>query len=390
MQRRVRDPVQHRLRGAGAALQEGWSEAEVCAEKLPLRGGLCAECPGGSHCGSIGKKSSIWKKSTIGKKRAKMGNLHDFSIFVPLYKSLLMIMSSSSDMSRNRSGREKSSGKSTSSGRSGSRSRLAAGVAKWLTTSGRKWYQNWILKNIVVAGGSMVLLCVVLVWLSGLWTRHGSEFALPDFCGSTISEAQELAQANELKLDVTDSVYLPHIKAGLVLKQNPDAGSNVKRGRRILLSINSLKPKMVEMPLVTGYFLREASFALERNSLRVGKLIYVEDIASNNVLRQLYKGREIKAGTKIASQSEIDLEVGIATTDNTTFIPNLEGMPYSIVKEILTDNSLNLGKAVFNKGIKNYMDSLNAVVYKQIPQPVDTPVILGTSVTLYFKAVDKK
>lgn len=304
-----------------------------------------------------------------------------------------MIMGSSSDMSRNssgRSGREKSSGKSTSSGKSGSKSRLAAGVAKWLTTSGRKWYQNWILKNIVVAGGSMVLLCVVLVWLSGLWTRHGSEFALPDFCGSTIAEAQELAQANELKLDVTDSVYLPHIKAGLVLKQNPDAGSNVKRGRRILLSINSLKPKMVEMPLVTGYFLREASFALERNSLRVGKLIYVEDIASNNVLRQLYKGREIKAGTKIASQSEIDLEVGIATTDNTTFIPNLEGMPYSIVKEILTDNSLNLGKAVFNKGIKNYMDSLNAVVYKQIPQPVDTPVILGTSVTLYFKSVDKK
>ena len=379
VQHRVRDPVQHRLRGAIAALQEGWNEAEVCAEKLPLRGGLCTECPGGSHCGSIGKK------------RAKMGNLHDFSIFVPLYKSLLMIMGSSSDMSRNssgRSGREKSSGKSTS--KSSGRSRLAAGVAKWLTTSGRKWYQNWILKNIVVAGGSMVLLCVVLVWLSGLWTRHGSEFALPDFCGSTIAEAQELAQANELKLDVTDSVYLPHIKAGLVLKQNPDAGSNVKRGRRILLSINSLKPKMVEMPLVTGYFLREASFALERNSLRVGKLIYVEDIASNNVLRQLYKGREIKAGTKIASQSEIDLEVGIATTDNTTFIPNLEGMPYSIVKEILTDNSLNLGKAIFNKGIKNYMDSLNAVVYKQIPQPVDTPVILGTSVTLYFKSVDKK
>ena len=76
VQRRVKDPVQHRLRGAGAALQEGWSEAEVCAEKLPLRGGLCAECPGGSHSGSIGKKSIIGKKSTIGKKRAKMGNLH--------------------------------------------------------------------------------------------------------------------------------------------------------------------------------------------------------------------------------------------------------------------------------------------------------------------------
>ena len=73
---------------AQRALREGWSEAEVCAEKLPFRGGLCTECPGGSHCGSIGKKSTIGKKSsigkkstirkksTIGKKRAKMGNLH--------------------------------------------------------------------------------------------------------------------------------------------------------------------------------------------------------------------------------------------------------------------------------------------------------------------------
>ena len=40
---------------ASEALREGWSEAEVCAEKLPLRGGLCTECPAGSRCGSIWK-----------------------------------------------------------------------------------------------------------------------------------------------------------------------------------------------------------------------------------------------------------------------------------------------------------------------------------------------
>ena len=28
---------------ASGALREGWSEAEVCAEELPLRGGLCRE-----------------------------------------------------------------------------------------------------------------------------------------------------------------------------------------------------------------------------------------------------------------------------------------------------------------------------------------------------------
>ena len=42
----------HRKRSAAG----GWSEAEVCAEELPLRGGLRSECPGESPCGSIGKK----------------------------------------------------------------------------------------------------------------------------------------------------------------------------------------------------------------------------------------------------------------------------------------------------------------------------------------------
>ena len=38
---------------ASGALREGWSEAEVCAEKLPLRGGPCMEdnaAASGSSC----------------------------------------------------------------------------------------------------------------------------------------------------------------------------------------------------------------------------------------------------------------------------------------------------------------------------------------------------
>ena len=45
----------HRKRSAAG----GWSEAEVCAEELPLRGGLRSECPGESPCGSIGKQLRV-------------------------------------------------------------------------------------------------------------------------------------------------------------------------------------------------------------------------------------------------------------------------------------------------------------------------------------------
>lgn len=281
--------------------------------------------------------------------------------------------------------KDRSKKENSAKGSSAKGTGAAQRFAKWITKSGKKWYQNWIIKNLVVAGVSMILLCVLLFYLAGLWTRHGSEFQVPDFNGTLIWEAEALADSAGLRLDVTDSVYLPHIKAGLILKQSPAPGSKVKRGRRILISINSLQPKMVEMPLVTGFFLREASSVLESNSLKVGKLIYEEDIASNNVLDQLYNGKSIRAGAKIKSQSEIDLKLGIASTDNTTFVPNMEGLPYSVVKRVLTDNSLNLGKTHFRKEIKTYSDSLNATVYKQEPMPADTAVTLGTYVTLYLK-----
>ena len=47
----------HRKRSAAG----GWSEAAVCAEELPLRGGLRSECPAGSPCGSIGKQLRVSK-----------------------------------------------------------------------------------------------------------------------------------------------------------------------------------------------------------------------------------------------------------------------------------------------------------------------------------------
>ena len=84
----------------------------------------------------------------------------------------------------------------------------------------------------------------------------------------------------------------------------------VKKNRRILLTINGLSPKMVPMPYLEGYSLRQAQTELEAAQLVLGKLVYVEDIANNNVIKQFYKGRRIKPGTLIPAESEISLEVG--------------------------------------------------------------------------------
>lgn len=171
---------------------------------------------------------------------------------------------------------------------------------------------------------------------------------------------------------------------GLVFSQLPTAGSKVKQGRRIQLTINSIKPKQVKMPDLVGFSMRQAKAELQAKGLLLGRLRYTEDIATNNVLKQLYKGREIKAGRNIDSGSEIDLIIGLGE-DNETFIPDVVGMKFMRAVDAVHDNSLNVSRLRFDKNIRTYSDSLNAVVYKQVPEPTEhMPVLMGSEITLYL------
>ena len=97
-------------------------------------------------------------------------------------------------------------------------------------------------------------------------------------------------------------------------------------------------------------------------------------MATNNVVGQQYKGRDIEFGTEIVCESEIDLKVGVNPDEDMTYLPNLLGIPYPLVKNYLIDNSLNLDKAIFDATVKDFKDSLAAVVYRQIPDARDTTV----------------
>lgn len=258
-------------------------------------------------------------------------------------------------------------------------------IKQWLMTSGGKWYNSWFLKNIYCAGALILVLVLVFSLLLGVVTRHNQEIIVPEFTNTIINDANLLAKRSHLKLAIIDSIFIPRVAPGLVLKQSPRAGNKVKKNRRILITINSESPKMVKMPALVGYFLRQAHSQLTTSSLRVGKLIYVPDIASNNVLSQLYNGKPIESGASIPSESEIDLKLGLGSDDNTTYIPDLSNVTYSSVKAILVDNSLNIGRAIFDRTIESYTDSIEAVIYKQVPEASTKPVPLGTSVTIYLK-----
>ena len=159
----------------------------------------------------------------------------------------------------------------------------------------------------------------------------------------------------------------------------------MKNGRRVVLTINAVNAKKVTMPNLVGLSLRQAKAELMSRGLVLNRLVYVKDMATNNVLKQIRGAREIEPGTMIDSESKIDLVLGLNDIDNRTYVPDVTGLKNLSAVEALYDHSLNIKDLKFDETVKDYDDSLNAMVYRQMPEPSDSvSVAMGDEVMLYM------
>ena len=226
---------------------------------------------------------------------------------------------------------------------------------------------RWIWKNILLGVAFVMVLGLLAAWSLGLITRHGQVVKTPDFANLSVPQAKELASRSHVSVKVVDSVFVRRLAGGVVYRQQPKAGATVKKGRSIFLTINSVVPRKVVMPNLFGYSVTEARAELRNRGLNLGRLNYIKDIATNNVLGQSCEGLEVAAGDLVVSGSVIDLIVGVGDQDNQTTVPKLTGMKYVNAVDAIQERFLNVGKITFDPEIKTYADSMNAGVYKQDP-----------------------
>jgi len=247
---------------------------------------------------------------------------------------------------------------------------------------------NWIIKNLLLAAGILVALLIVSSLGLNILTRHNKTVTVPDFTNMTVREAASAAAKNDLKVKVTDSVFIRRLASGAVYRQSPKAGDKAKKGRHVFLTINSVVPQKIAMPNLIGYSFLEAKAELVNHGLSLGRLQYVQDMATNNVLEQKCGGRTIKPGNLIVKGSEIDLVLGLNPASGKTTVPKVTGMKYVRAVDTIHDSFLNVGKAVFDKDIKSYRDSVNAVVYKQ--EALGASRTMGTTVALWLTLDESK
>lgn len=254
----------------------------------------------------------------------------------------------------------------------------------------RKLWNNYVVRNLILAAGAVLILVFLASLALKVITRHNRYKEVPEFVGVNIYDAQKMARKANLNIEINDSLFVPIYEPGMVLEQNPEAGTNVKSGRNIFVTINSFTQKKVEIPYVKGFSLRQAKNILETAGLEIEKIVYVNDMATNYVLEQSYNGKVIRKDTKMSIEmgSGITLTVGRSHSTRPIGMPRVVGLSLRDAKSRLWENGFNVGKITYDEGIE-LIDQRSAKVYEQsVPQGRNTT--LGTSVALKLTLDDKK
>lgn len=251
-----------------------------------------------------------------------------------------------------------------------------------MSDTGQSFFRSKIfLRNLLIS----IVVYVAIIWLTlrfiSNYTLHGKTVVVPAVIGLTIDQAAGKINELELNYMIIDSVFAPEKKRGTIIDQNPLPGNQVKRSRKIYLTMNAFNPPKVTVPLLKDVSLRQAQSILVSYGLKVGRIEYVPDFAKDAVLRAKYKGRVVEKGFSVVHGESIDLVVGEGLSGEKIPLPNLLGLTLRECRKKLEEVQLNLGAAVFD----NEDDSLSARVYRQLPSWMpDAEIAKGAPVDLFL------
>lgn len=166
---------------------------------------------------------------------------------------------------------------------------------------------NFIL--IIITG--LILLWAVLIFLD-YWTFHGETAIVPEVKGKSYVEAESVLKANDLTIEISDSIYDRTIAPGTVVESWPKSGAVVKRGRQVFVTITAFSPKQVtiSMPLTGNVSSRQAMSYLRGIGITDIRVENVPSEYTDLVVGARYGDTPLSVGSVIPVTSTVTLSVG--------------------------------------------------------------------------------
>ena len=252
-----------------------------------------------------------------------------------------------------------------------------------------KKFWSWLKKhtiayNIVVIALVFLGVAIASFVAMAFGTRHSARRTVPDFVGLKMTDAEYFAGHRDLQIIVNDSLHVSAYPGGVILDQLPKGGVVVKPGRKVYVTVNSMRQRMVSVPYVAGRSLRQAKNMLETAGLTIDHLEYAEDIATNYVLAEFVNGEEVLEESELQAEmgSGVVLRVGVSANSTSTVVPQVIGRSLFEAKSRLWEAGLNIGEIRFDEGMPA-LERNRAKVYQQSVLPSEE-VEYGARVSLYL------
>jgi len=231
----------------------------------------------------------------------------------------------------------------------------------------------------------VVFLLILLIFLTlfllfdqilmPIYTRHGQEIEVPDLTNMFYEDAKDLLKQMSLKIVEESKKFDPTntYPIGVVMSQNPIAGSKVKKGRRIYVVVSKGEPTL-EMKDLVGKSERNAIFSLNKAGLILKSVRYEH---SDVIKAGAVSYQSIPAGTEIKPGTEIELIVSLGPYPDRFIVPDLIGRNLKDAQTLIIKSGLTLGEVSFQ--IADDLLPLTVISQSLAPQ---TEVSQGDTINL--------
>lgn len=213
-----------------------------------------------------------------------------------------------------------------------------------------------------------IILCILAVacyysfnMVMSAFVDEKGEVLVPDLQGKTLVDCLDTLSQAKLGLIKEGAEYNQNIPAGVVIRQTPPPGINVKEGKIIKITI-SQGGEIVYVPDLIGDTIRSSNIALKSLGLILGELTKKSSIKYEE---GIVLAQDPVAGSAVEKDTAINLLVSNgAPTDGTVLMPDWIGKSAVEAKQWAKDENFDVKVVEGKTNAANPGD-----IFKQEPAP---------------------
>ncbi len=170
---------------------------------------------------------------------------------------------------------------------------------------------KFFFKQLIKSFAIVSFLLIILFFYLKISTNHNNYIKVPYLIGIKFEDAIQILEEKKLNYVVIDSaLYNPNFSKFSILDQIPKSNSEVKKNRKIYLTLNPSNYGKVSIPKIIQITQRSATSALLASNLEIGEITYEDNIGKDMVLKIFLSGKELNEGDLVPKKSKIDLVLG--------------------------------------------------------------------------------